>query len=101
MTLDEWNAEGERRFGTDRLNWKFKCPACKHVASVRDYKEAMAPEGAVGFSCIGRWTGALREAFEGKRERPGPCNYAGGGLIGLNPVEIVVGDKSHRMFEFA
>ncbi len=32
----------------------------------------------------------------------GPCNYAGGGLIGLNPVQVI-GDSGRitRMFAFA
>jgi hypothetical protein len=85
ITHAEWLAEGERRFGTDKTAWRFVCPACGHVASVADWKAAGAPEAAVAFSCVGRWTGAKREAFgDGK----GPCNYTGGGLFALNPVTV-------------
>jgi len=94
-TLEEYMAEATRRFGPDRMKWKFVCPCCHHVASAEDYKKAGAPEGAVGFSCVGRWAGAKRGAFD---NGPGPCDYAGGGLIGLNPVEI---QGHERYFEFA
>lgn len=32
QTLKEWLAEGMEKFGGDIENWKFKCPACGHVA---------------------------------------------------------------------
>lgn len=100
MTRKEWVAEGERRFGLNRKHWAFVCPCCKTVTRAHEWEAAGAPEGAVAFSCIGRWTGAKREAF-GKGK--GPCNYAGGGLLGLNPVEIndEVAKKTHAVFAFA
>lgn len=96
MTLEEWHAKGVSLFGEDEWKWKFKCPACKHVASVKDYLDAGAPENAVAFSCVGRWLHEKSDAFSNK---PGPCNYAGGGLIGLNPVEIE--GRTGRLFDFA
>jgi len=86
MTQEQFQDEAKKRFGDDPMNWKFKCPSCGHVASVQDYKDAGASSKVVGFSCIGRYLpGICQEAFA---EGPGPCNYAGGGLIGINPVEI-------------
>lgn len=94
MTRDEWHAEGQRLFGDDIMQWKFVCPACGHVASVQDWKDAGATEGAVAFSCVGRYLPVCRDAFaEGK----GPCNYAGGGLIGLNPIDV----EGRMTFAFA
>jgi hypothetical protein len=95
MTLDEWHATGEQLFGPDIMQWKFVCPSCGHVASVQDYKDAGAPEGAVAFSCVGRYLPKRSEAFGGNGS--GPCNYAGGGLIGLNPVDVA----GRRTFAFA
>lgn len=95
MTRDEWLAEGRRLFGDDVLQWWFVCPSCGHVASVQDWKDAGAPEGAVAFSCVGRYTGAGGEKTFAKKG--GPCDYAGGGLIGLNPVEV----DGTRVFAFA
>jgi hypothetical protein len=101
MTLAEWNVEGERRFGPDRMKWKFVCPVCGHVAATEDWKAAGATEGAVAFSCVGRWIEGSKKAFEEKGI--GPCTYAGGGLFRLNPVRVLVPGKSeaHELFDFA
>ncbi len=99
MTHAEWIAKAESLFGKDPMKWKFICPACKHVQSVQDYKDAGAPSEVAGFSCVGRWAGAKRDALglnpeAVKRgelppaEGVGPCNYAGGGLFRLNPVKV-------------
>ena len=98
FTVNEWQAEAVRRFGTDFLDWKFVCPICDHVASVREYQNAGAPEGAVGYSCIGRYVGEA--GFKAKGA--GPCDYAGGGLFQLNKITVVDEQgKDHKMFEFA
>lgn len=86
MTQEQWTAEAIKRFGKDPRDWKFICPVCGHVASVRDWRNAGAPEGQVAFSCIGRNMPNAREAIGGTG--PGPCNYAGGGLFKFNPVTI-------------
>lgn len=99
-TAVEWRTEAERRFGSDALNWKFQCPSCHHVASVKDYREAGASSDAVAFSCVGRWLKAKDDKTFGRKG--GPCNYAGGGLIKLNPVTVTDEDgKSHSVFAFA
>jgi hypothetical protein len=94
FTYDEWLEEGERRFGKDKSKWKFKCPSCGHVASVQDYLNANA-EDSIGFSCIGRYIGAEGDFL---KQNGSPCNYAGGGLLRINPMKI----KDHGdFFEFA
>lgn len=105
ISEQEWNGQGEALFGADRMAWRFVCPSCGHVASVADWKAAGAPAEAAAFSCVGRWVGG-NEAFGGPGT--GPCNYAGGGLIGLNPVRVERGvglDGIDRgatpVFEFA
>jgi hypothetical protein len=99
MTHKEWLAEAERRFGKDSLKWKFVCPSCGHVASTEDYKKAGARPENVGFSCVGRWTLESKKAF-GKDGTP--CNYAGGGLIRLNPITVLLDDGGEsQVFAFA
>lgn len=95
MTHAEWEAEGERRFGPDKMTWRFVCPACGHVAATSDWRDAGAKTNNVAFSCVGRWLPKQRQAF-GERG-PGPCNYAGGGLFAINPLEV---DGQH-FFDFA
>jgi len=100
MTIDEWRAEASKRYGADPLKWKFRCPVCGYVASVQDWKDAGADSGAVAFSCVGRWKTTGRDAFTKSGE--GPCNYAGGGLIHLNPIKVVQPDgTTQEVFEFA
>lgn len=97
MTREEWMAEGGRRFGPDQMAWKFVCPSCGHVAATADWKAAGASSNAVAFSCVGRW---LPNANEMCSKAGGPCNYAGGGLIRLNPVKIE-GGADAGYFDFA
>ena len=98
----EWLAEAQRRFGNDPMAWRFVCPSCGHDASVKDWKDAGAPEGAVAFSCVGRYTGdgksAAANAF---KHGGGPCNYTGGGLFRLNPVAVDYGDGTEPRQTFA
>lgn len=98
VTLEQYIAEAKERFGEDTMAWKFVCPACGHVASAADYKATGAPEGAVGFSCIGRWSGTARRTAFGDKNKPGPCDYTGGGLFRISPVEI---EGHGRYFDFA
>lgn len=96
----QWIEICTERFGADPMKWKFVCPVCNHVASVADWKAAGAPEGAVAFSCVGRWQRVARDAFDGSG--PGPCNYAGGGLFQLNPVHVrMKSGEVHRAFDWA
>jgi len=102
MTYSEWKAEGQRRFGENKLNWRFVCPSCGHIASVQDWRDAGAPDGAVAFSCLGRYIGDGKEAADRAfKHAGGPCNYTGGGLFGLNPVEVDFEDGSESMRAFA
>lgn len=94
MTEDEWRALGRRLYGDDTMRWRFVCPVCGHIATPADWKAAGAPENAVAFSCVGRWSGAKHEAFA---KGDGPCNYAGGGLFKLNPWSV----GEHSVFAFA
>jgi hypothetical protein len=99
MTYEEWRAEAVKRFGPDPMNWKFKCPSCGYVASAADWKNAGDEKGTmIAFSCLGRLTGSKKEIFD---KTGGPCNYAGGGLFGLNPVEVEQDGRTHRLFDFA
>ena len=99
LTHADWVAEGNRLYGEDALKWAFRCPVCGHVATVQEWKDAGAPDGGIAFSCIGRWKDGGREAFSVGQETP--CNYAGGGLLRLNPVHVDRDGEVHQVFEFA
>lgn len=93
MTREEWEAEGQRRFGADMMKWRFVCPSCGYIASTQDWKDVGAGSHEVAFSCIGRHLHGAKDIFQ----KPGPCNYSGGGLFDLNPVDV---DGIHY-FDFA
>lgn len=103
LTLDEWRAEAERRYGPLGRDIRFTCPACGHVQTGQDFLDAgMSPKEAgtrAGFSCIGRWAGGKRDAFD--RSGPGPCNYAGGGLLQIAPVHVEYDGGILYVFDFA
>jgi hypothetical protein len=89
-TVAEYKAEAIRRFGADPMKWRFVCPMCGFEASTQDWKDAGAPEGAVAFSCVGRYReGEPRDAFATGKGN-GPCNYTTGGLFNLSPVRVAL-----------
>jgi hypothetical protein len=97
-THKEWLEEAARLFGENSKNWKFVCPSCCHVASVADWKAVGAEAGEVAFSCVGRHMEKASTIFE----KPGPCNYAGGGLFRLNPITVTDDEGNvHSVFAFA
>ena len=108
LSYAEWTSEARRRFGDDSLLWRFECPSCGLVQSLGDFKKAgiADAERVVAFSCIGRWRHGGAEAFRSEAHYAAHgengCNYAGGGFIRINPVEVTAPDGSvHRVFEFA
>jgi len=113
ITRDEWLDKATRLFGDNLENWKFICPTCSTVQTVRDFLERTNLErenitNVIGFSCIGRWAaggceraGLNTEHQEPKSKEAMGCNYAGGGLFQLNPVVIEFEGAEYRRFAFA
>lgn len=99
VTVEEWRAEGEKLFGADQMKWRFRCPSCDNVVTAEQYRVAKAPETAVAYSCVGRWMPeTTAEIFD---KGKGYCNYAGGGLFGLNPITVIEPDGAeHHVFAF-
>lgn len=101
QTLQEWLEEGNQRFGNDFANWKFKCPACGHVASGQDFKELNADLNDMYKICIGRANG--KGTSNGKDEGHG-CNWAAFGLLGnLGEGRTIITkeNKEIQVFDFA
>lgn len=95
-TADEWRLEGRRRFGDDVMNWKFLCPMCGHVASVRDFKNAGASGPDCAYTeCIGRYIGKGSQ----KKDDSSGCDWCCYGLYGIPQGGIIV-DGLH-IFDFA
>lgn len=95
MTIGAYWRVLTERFGDDPTQWKVVCPSCGTVQSLQDFFDAAKPTNAdemnalarmVGFSCIGRVTGA-KGAFN--REKYAPCNYTSGGLFCINTLTVL------------
>lgn len=93
---DDWVAEGRERFGEDSTDWKYVCPSCGQVQSLRDFLAAgTRPREAstvVGFACVGRAnlsTAARDLVVEfGEPTRGAGCRYLSNGLFPISPVEV-------------
>lgn len=105
MTLDEYRAQIKAQGLEAPEDFAFKCPRCGTVQSARDLIAAGAGEDFeevekyLGFSCVGRWTGAgsPRKEPDGK-----PCNWTLGGLFALHNLEVETPDgEKHPRFEVA
>lgn len=100
MTVEEWKAEGTRRFSADQMKWRFKCPSCGNVVTPEDYKKVGAPENVIAYSCVGRWMPKTTATIFEKGK--GFCNYAGGGLFKLNPITVIDEEgRETQVFAFA
>jgi hypothetical protein len=104
MKLEEFQAALKSQ-GVGHEDFAFVCPMCKTVQSARDLIAAGAGndfdevEKYLGFSCVGRFTGAgsPRKEPDGK-----PCNWTLGGLFTVHKLEIETPDgERHPRFEVA
>ena len=85
-TQKEWFAEGQRLFGADVLQWRFKCPRCGNIASIQEFKDAGAKHADdAAKNCIGRFV----------NDRG--CDWAAYGLFDICSVHV----DGIPVFEFA
>lgn len=90
LTLDEFHAQIKAQ-GVPREHAAFVCPRCGVVQSMALLVQAGAGPDAdavekyIGFSCVGRFTGAgaPRKAPDGA-----PCNWTLGGLFSMHELEV-------------
>ena len=94
MTLDEFKAAIKGQ-GVPIEHVALRCPMCDCLQTATDLIEAGAGatfdevEKYLGFSCVGRWTGAASP----RREPDGsPCNWTLGGLFALHKLEVLTPD---------
>ena len=104
ITLEEFRTEIKAQ-GVRTERMCLICPMCGMVQNATDFIAAGAGksmdevEKYLGFSCIGRFTGAPapRQKPDGK-----PCNWTLGGLFKLHKLEVRTPDgQLHPRFEIA
>lgn len=101
-SVEAWQAEAEKRFGKDYMNWKFQCPMCGHIASIADFKAAGAKSPNCAYQeCIGRYTGKGSP----KEGDSSGCNWAAYGLFGIpngKGVFVMTGnEEGQEIFDYA
>lgn len=104
MTLDEFHTACKAQApSNDQI--VFRCPMCKTLQTAADLIRAGAGktfdevETYLGFSCIGRFTGA---GSPRKDPDGSPCNWTLGGLFRVHQFEVVTPDGEHHpRFELA
>jgi hypothetical protein len=106
MTVEQFHAACKAQGVSHHLDTALVCPMCKTVQSARDFIAAGAGadfesvEKYLGFSCVGRFTGAGSPRH--KKPDGQPCNWTLGGLFRLHTLEVVTPDgKHHPSFELA
>lgn len=101
QSLLQWTEDGEKLFGTDKKEWKFKCPACGKISAVKDFKEYTDDPNDAIQMCIGRVNG---KGSSDQTDRGHGCNWAAFGLFGTldgGRVVYVEGEKEVSVFDFA
>ena len=101
QTQEEWLNEGEQRYGEDFAKWQFKCPACGHVASGQDFKDAGAEPNDLHQTCIGRHNG---KGTKNQTDEGFGCNWAAFGLfgtLGKGRIVITPDGKEVEVFDYA
>ena len=102
-TVEEWRAEAVRRFGpVEEGNWSFVCMICGHVQSPASIKASGYGDPNRAYSeCYGRGTRKDLSRGQGKRGRPGDCDWKAYGLI-AGPVKVILPDGGENFaFDFA
>ena len=104
------HAEMLKRFeaqGVPVKHWAFRCYMCGTVQSPRSFERAGADKEAIerqiGFSCVGRWTGAGGWNPKNKKRRAVPgCDWTLGGLFGGSRLLVKFPDgKQSYAFDIA
>lgn len=100
LTLEEFKATVKVQ-GVPIEHVAFRCPMCATVQSASDLIAAGAGpdfdavEKYLGFSCVGRFTGAGSPPPGGDSGGKG-CNWTLGGLFRLHTVEVITPDGEHH-----
>ena len=79
MLYADWMNKGIRLYGPDMLDWSFKCPACGHIQTLREFKDAGVDEEHA-FTCC-----ASRFGLGGSTT----CKWTTGGLLRFGGVYVI------------
>ncbi len=98
--FDGMASRGSRAFGTDPKDWKFVCPSCGTIQSVKDFLQlGCCPDDAVQ-ECIGlhKWKSSLKQ---GEALGCGCTSYGIIGTMGKGRIVTDLKGYSAEVFDFA
>lgn len=75
----DWLKEGSRLYGPDMLDWRLKCPACGHIQTLREFKDAGVDEENAFTCCASRFNLGSNKT----------CKWTTGGLLRIGGVYVV------------
>jgi hypothetical protein len=88
-----WQTEGERLYGKDIMNWKFKCPKCGYIQTPQEFKDNNIEPVRALSNCIGRHVEGIG------------CDWAAGGLFRTMGKGRIIKDletnEQFEIFDFA
>lgn len=90
ISVEEFRTRLKAQTVSSRIHTALKCPMCATVQSIQSFicagTEPEQAEKFIGFSCVGRVTGAPSPRKEPDGE---PCNWTLGGLLRMHDLEVV------------
>ena len=103
VRVEDWLEEGKRLFGEDVQKWRFQCPMCGKIYSMKEFLDAGGEMNGAYVECIGRHLGA---GSPGSADgNPNGCNWAAYGLFGIpnNKGRLILtpDGKVTEVFDFA
>lgn len=93
QSISQWNKEGVKRFGPDRRDWKFVCPNCGGIQSVRDMLQLGIEPHLAMKHCISRYNNFKKKCHWTVEQPLGAADK--GRWI------IVTPHESYEIFDFA
>lgn len=90
IKYSDWIEKGKSKYGKLE-NWKFKCPKCGNIASVKEFMNIGENANTAAQNCIGRFV------------KDKGCDWAAYGLFGtLDKGKIVIDDAGNKtnVFDF-
>ena len=91
----EWINEAIELFGKDSKEWKFVCPSCGHIQSI---KSVLEHNPSLDSNDIQNW---IHYNCEGRINEGEGCVWTLGGLFHIHKLEVIYQEKTIPSFEFA
>ncbi len=102
IPIADWLQKGNALFGQDFLAWKFRCPVCGNIQSLKDFRDRGIDPHMAYQECIGRKLPKSQRASNlggtpGQNGATRPCDYAAYGLFRGLGAPLVIAEDGHTV----